>query len=247
MFPRSMAKSSNDWFETKSTDEIRVSAWYGRSELKLLQELYTDNPTSYSIVEAANGKKDLFIEGIFMQTNLRNKNGRVYPKTMMEQKVADYISEYIQTNRAMGELEHPATPQINLDRVSHIITDLRFEGNDIIGRAKILDTPCGNIARGLIEGGVQLGVSSRGVGSISSRGGINEVQDDFRLATVDLVANPSAKSALVQGIYEGAEWVYENGIWQQSMIEEAKTQIDKLYTEDVALQIFQKFMASLRA
>jgi hypothetical protein len=101
--------------------------------------------------------------------------------------------------------------------------------------------------RGLIEGGVQLGVSSRGVGSISSRGGINEVQDDFRLATVDLVANPSAKSALVQGIYEGAEWVYENGIWQQSMIEEAKTQIDKLYTEEVALQIFQKFMASLRA
>ena len=214
--------------------------------MKLLQEMMTSEVVS-TIVENASGKKDLFIEGIFMQTNQKNKNGRVYPKSMMEEKVDNYLKEFVKTNRAMGELEHPPTPQINLDRVSHLITDLRFEGDNIYGKAKILDTPCGNIARGLIEGGVILGVSSRGVGSLQNRSGVNEVQNDFVLNTVDLVANPSAHESFVAGLHEGAEWVCNNGIWTPQMVEEAQKQIDTKYTQEVALRIFQKFMSSLRA
>lgn len=215
--------------------------------MKLLQELYVGESFSHTFSEGVDGKKDLFIEGIYMQTNQKNKNGRIYPKTMMAEKVNDYINEYVLTNRAMGELEHPASPQINLDRVSHLITDLRFEGDDIYGRAKVLDTPCGRIVRGLIEGGVRLGVSSRGVGSVVNRSGIIEVQDDFKLATVDVVANPSAHNAIVAGIHEGAEWVWNNGIWEEAMVAEAQKQIDTKYSEELAISLFHKFISSLRA
>lgn len=213
--------------------------------MKLIRELLSENITSV-IEESANGKKDLYISGIFMQTEAKNKNGRVYPKSMMESKVNEYLQEFVKTNRAMGELEHPAGPQINLDRVSHLITDLHFEGNDIYGKAKVLDTPCGNIARGLIEGGAQLGVSSRGVGSVTSRGNVNEVQNDFRLVTVDLVGNPSAAHALIQGIYENSNWVFENGVWLESELINAKQLIDRKYSEQLAIDLFSKLMTNLK-
>lgn len=213
--------------------------------MKLIREFATEVETV--IEEGANGKKDLYINGIFMQTEAKNKNGRIYPKSIMQEKVSEYINEYVNSKRALGELEHPATPQINLDRVSHLITNLTFEGNDIYGKAKILDTPCGKIARGLIEGGAQLGVSSRGVGSVINRNGINEVQNDFRLVTVDIVANPSAHSAFVSGIMEGAEWVCENGVWSEQQIDQAQKTLKKQYTEETAFKLFEQFMRSLRA
>lgn len=211
----------------------------------LIRELNRD--VDSVLVEGANGEKDLFLSGIFMQTEAQNKNGRIYPRGMMEQKVREYNEQFVKTSRALGELEHPATPQINLDRVSHLITELKFDGNDIYGKAKIMPTPCGNIARGLIQGGAQLGVSSRGVGSVVNRNGINEVQQDFRLVTVDLVANPSAHSALVQGIYENAEWVWNNGVWEESSVAAAKKEMDTKYSEARALELFEAFMRNIRA
>ena len=211
----------------------------------LIRELNRD--VDSVLVEGANGEKDLFLSGIFMQTEAKNKNGRIYPRGMMEQKVRDYNEQYVKTSRALGELEHPATPQINLDRVSHLITELKFVGDDIYGKAKIMPTPCGNIARGLIQGGAQLGVSSRGVGSVVNRNGINEVQQDFRLVTVDLVADPSAHAALVNGIYENAEWVWNNGVWEESAVAAAKKEMDTKYSEARALELFEAFMRKIRA
>lgn len=194
--------------------------------------------------------KDLYIEGVFLQSELANRNNRIYPKAVMEKEVARYMKEYVDSKRAFGELGHPEGPTINLDRVSHIITSLKEDGNNYIGRAKILNTPMGNIVRGLVEGGAQLGVSSRGMGTLKERdGGINEVQNDFYLATAaDIVADPSAPDAFVQGIMENKEWMFVNGSWTYQNIDETKKLIEqtkKKQLEDVKFRVFENFLNSL--
>jgi len=194
--------------------------------------------------------KDLYIEGVFLQSELANKNNRIYPKSIMEKEVARYMKEYVDSKRAFGELGHPEGPTINLDRVSHIITSLKEDGNNYVGRAKILNTPMGNIVRGLIEGGAQLGVSSRGMGTLKEReGGINEVQNDFYLATAaDIVADPSAPDAFVQGIMENKEWMFVNGSWTYQNIDETRKLIEatrKQQLEEVKFRVFENFMNSL--
>lgn len=194
--------------------------------------------------------KDLYLEGVFLQSELANRNNRIYPKAVMEKEVARYMKEYVDSNRAFGELGHPEGPTINLDRVSHIITSLKEDGNNYIGRAKILNTPMGNIVRGLIEGGAQLGVSSRGMGTLKEReGGINEVQNDFYLATAaDIVADPSAPDAFVQGIMENKEWMFVNGSWTYQNMDETKKLIEatkKQQLEEVKFRAFENFLNSL--
>ena len=215
--------------------------------MKLIKEV--TESLDYLIEESADGKKNLFITGPFLQTERKNRNGRIYMREVMAKEVARYTENYINKNRAFGELGHPDTPSINLDRVSHMIVDLRQEGNDWIGKAKILETPFGNIVRNLIEGGAQLGVSSRGMGSIKQENGINIVQDDFYLATAaDIVADPSAPDAFVRGIMENVDWVYENGVWKQQFIDESKQLIKKTKKKDlekVALMIFENYLKRL--
>lgn len=194
--------------------------------------------------------KDLYLEGVFLQSELANRNNRIYPKSVMEKEVTRYMKEYVEANRAFGELGHPEGPTINLDRVSHIITSLKEDGNNYIGRAKILNTPMGNIVRGLIEGGAQLGVSSRGMGTLKERdGGVNEVQNDFYLATAaDIVADPSAPDAFVQGIMENKEWMFVNGSWTYQNIDETKKLIEatkKQQLEEVKFRVFENFLNSL--
>jgi hypothetical protein len=214
--------------------------------MKLIKEL--TESVSY-LTEEADGKKTLFIEGPFLVSEKENKNGRRYRKETLMKEVARYTTEYINKNRAFGELGHPDTPSINLDRVSHLITSLRQEGNNWIGKAKILETPMGNIAAKLIEGGAQLGVSSRGMGSLKEINGVNIVQDDFYLATAaDIVADPSAPGAFVQGIMEGKEWMLSNGIWTEMHYEEARREIRQASSKDiekVSLQIFENFLKKL--
>ena len=179
-----------------------------------------------------DGTKSVYIEGIFMQAEKPNRNGRIYGRGIMEREVQKY-QELINEKRSLGELGHPPNPSINLNQVSHMITGLKFEGNDIYGKAKILDTPMGKIAKNFIEEGVRLGVSSRGLGSVKlNKEGVNEVQDDFHLATVDIVADPSAPDAFVQGIMESADWILENGIWKAVQIEQAQNTIRKAFKFD---------------
>jgi len=215
--------------------------------MKLIKEI-NDN-VNYTYLEEANGKKCLHIEGPFLVAETKNKNGRLYEFNTMKKEVDRYTSEYINKSRAFGELGHPESPSINLDRVSHMIVGLKEEGNQWIGKAKILDTPMGNIARSLIEGGAQLGVSSRGMGSLKNVNGVNVVQPDFYLATAaDIVADPSAPGAFVQGIMEGKEWMLVNGVWTEQYIEEAKREIKKASKKDiekVSLHIFENFMKKL--
>ena len=214
--------------------------------MKLIREMVED--VQY-IVEEKDGKKSLYIEGVFLQSNLKNRNGRVYPKEIMQKEIARYTKESIDTKRAMGELGHPDGPTVNLDRVSHMITSLREDGDNWIGKAKILDTPMGNIARNLIEEGAQLGVSSRGLGSLKEKNGINEVQDDFMLSTAaDIVSDPSAPDAFVRGIMENKEWVIVNGVWQEREIDMAKAIISKASSrelDEAKLHVFGSFMDRL--
>jgi hypothetical protein len=214
--------------------------------MKLIKEI--TESVNY-LVEEKDGKKTLFIEGPFLVSERVNKNGRMYKEETMRKEVGRYVNEYVEKNRAFGELGHPDTPSINLDRVSHIIVGLRQEGTDWIGKAKILETPMGNIARSLIEGGAQLGVSSRGMGSLKAINGVNIVQDDFHLATAaDIVADPSAPGAFVQGIMEGKEWMMVNGSWTEVQYEEAKREIKQASTKDierVSLKIFENFIKKL--
>ena len=214
--------------------------------MKLIKEI--TESVNY-LVEEKDGKKTLFIEGPFLVSERVNKNGRMYKEETMRKEVGRYVNEYVEKNRAFGELGHPDTPSINLDRVSHIIVGLRQEGTDWIGKAKILETPMGNIARSLIEGGAQLGVSSRGMGSLKAINGVNIVQDDFHLATAaDIVADPSAPGAFVQGIMEGKEWMMVNGAWTEVQYEEAKREIKQASTKDierVSLKIFENFIKKL--
>ena len=214
--------------------------------MKLIKEI--TESVNY-LVEEKDGKKTLFIEGPFLVSERVNKNGRMYKEETMRKEVGRYVNEYVDKNRAFGELGHPDTPSINLDRVSHIIVGLRQEGTDWIGKAKILETPMGNIARSLIEGGAQLGVSSRGMGSLKAINGVNIVQDDFHLATAaDIVADPSAPGAFVQGIMEGKEWMMVNGSWTEVQYEEAKREIKQASSKDierVSLNIFENFIKKL--
>jgi hypothetical protein len=214
--------------------------------MKLIKEI--TESVNY-LVEEKDGKRTLFIEGPFLVSERVNKNGRMYKEETMRKEVGRYVTESVEKNRAFGELGHPDTPSINLDRVSHIIVGLRQEGTDWIGKAKILETPMGNIARNLIEGGGQLGVSSRGMGSLKAVNGVNIVQDDFHLATAaDIVADPSAPGAFVQGIMEGKEWMMVGGIWTEVQYEQAKREIkqaSRKEIEQVSLKIFENFIKKL--
>jgi hypothetical protein len=211
--------------------------------MKLITELTEDVTV---VTEAReDGKKNMFIEGIFLQGGIKNRNGRMYPVETLAKEVERYNESYVKSGRALGELGHPDGPQINLDRVSHVITSLRQEGLNWIGKARLTDTPMGNTARGLIESGVKLGVSSRGMGSLRlNKEGINEVQDDFHLATAaDIVADPSAPDAFVNGIMEGIEWIWENSML---VAHKSKMQIETAVRsrelEERKLQIFENFL-----
>jgi hypothetical protein len=218
--------------------------------MKLITELVEE--VQYIAEAKENGDKEHFIEGIFLQANRKNRNGRIYPINIMEREVERYMKDVVSNNRAYGELGHPEGPSINLDRVSHIITELRRDGDNFIGKAKLTDTPMGNIARGLLKSGANLGVSSRGMGSLVSRkDGIMEVQDDFRLATAaDIVADPSAPDAFVKGIMEGVEWVYDpvKDTWHEQKLEEIKKSVHKMSKsnlEEQKLAIFENYISSL--
>lgn len=214
--------------------------------MRLIKEVAQD--LNYLVEDKQGGGKNIFIEGIFAQAEKPNRNNRSYGRGIMEREVQKY-QDLIGQKRSLGELGHPENPSINLHQVSHLITSLRMEGNDVIGRAKILDTPMGIIAKNLIENEVQLGVSTRGLGSLKMNSdGINEVQGDFHLATVDIVADPSAPDAFVQGIMESAEWILENGVWKAIQIENAQKQIRKTSAknlDEVKLQIFEQFVNQL--
>lgn len=202
------------------------------------------------LVEEKGGEKKYFIEGVFMQSDLKNRNGRVYPKSVMETEVKRYTKENIDRNRAFGELGHPDGPTINLERVSHMITSLEMDGSNVMGRAKIMDTPYGKIVKNLMDEGATLGVSSRGMGSLKQgRSGAQEVQGDFYLATAaDIVADPSAPDAFVSGIMEGKEWVWDNGIIKEVNIERYKQEIQKARMrslDEAKLKAFEDFLTKL--
>jgi len=217
--------------------------------MRLIREVFEQTNT---IVESKLGKgKEYFIEGIFLQSELKNRNGRMYPESIMDNEVGRYIKESVDKNRAYGELGHPDTPSINLDRVSHMIVSLRKEGTNYIGKAKILETPMGQIARGLLDGGANLGVSSRALGSLQTNNeGVQIVQDDFMLSTAaDIVADPSAPDAFVRGIMESKEWVFVDGKFVEQHIEEAQRSIRKASSrnlQEAKIYAFQKFLSKIR-
>jgi hypothetical protein len=217
--------------------------------MKLITEL--NETVSYVTEAKEDGHKDHFIEGIFLQSNVVNRNGREYPKNIMEKEVSRYMTEVVKLNRAYGELGHPAGPQINLDRVSHIITELKWDGDNVIGKAKITRTPMGDIARGLLESGAQLGVSSRGMGSLKESNGKMVVQSDYKIATAaDIVADPSAPNAFVRGIMENVDWIYDSvkGTWQEQRLDEIKNDIKRMSLSEInnnKLTIFEDYIASL--
>ena len=201
------------------------------------------------IVEQNNGKKDYKIKGIFMQAEMKNKNGRVYPKDVLEREVGRYNREFINKSRAFGELGHPDGPTVNLERVSHMIKALTPEGSNFIGEARILETPYGKIVKSLIDEGAKLGVSSRGMGTLANVGGANVVKDDFYLATAaDIVADPSAPDAFVEGIMEGKEWVWDNGILKEAEVKKLKLQADKndrMKRAEINAKVFESFLKKL--
>jgi len=214
--------------------------------MKLITEAFEDLQI---LEEEANGKKNLYIEGVFLQADIKNRNGRVYPFSVLDREVGRYNEQYIGVGRALGELGHPDGPTVNLDRVSHKIVSLKSEGTNFIGRAQILSTPMGGIAKNLIESGVKLGVSSRGMGSIEERNGASYVRDDFMLATAaDIVADPSAPDAFVNGIMEGKEWVWDNGLLKEAKVDKYKKYISestrKNY-EERALKVFNDMLSNL--
>jgi hypothetical protein len=215
--------------------------------MKLISEEVLD--VQYLIEADSSGKKQHYIQGVFMQAEQKNRNGRVYPLDILSREVGRYNQNYVQKNRAFGELGHPDSPTINLDRVSHMITSLKPEGNNIIGKAKILDTPNGKIVKSLLDGGASLGVSTRGVGSLKEANGYKLVQDDFHLATAaDIVADPSAPDAFVQGIMEGKEWMLAGTGWKEVDYDMAKKQLQEATRadiEEVSIRIFENFMSKL--
>ena len=217
--------------------------------MKLISE-FNDYGVQPVIVEQnEKGEKDYFIEGIFMQSEIKNRNGRIYPKEVIQKEVKRYNKEFVEKKRAFGELGHPEGPTINLDKVSHMIEKLEEDGNNFVGRAKILSTPNGQIVKNLIDDGAKLGVSSRGLGSLESKGNAQYVKDDFQLATAgDIVADPSAPEAFVEGIMEGVEWVYESGILKAKDIDEMQKEmktarLNKL--EEPKLNLWKRFVEHL--
>ena len=203
------------------------------------------------LVENRNGKKSMYIEGVFLQGNIQNRNGRMYPMETLRKEVGRYNEKHIQSGRALGERGHPEGPTVNLDRVSHKIVSLKENGSNFIGKAKILGTPMGKIASSLVEEGVKLGVSSRGIGSLKqTREGINVVGDDFMLATAaDIVADPSAPDAFVEGIMEGKDWVWDGGILREKFAEktykEINTLVDQKQLDENKLNLFNDFLSNL--
>ena len=214
--------------------------------MKLISEEIT---SAEMLVEETNGKKDYKIRGVFLQSNIKNRNGRIYPKEILVKEVNRYNKEFINKKRAFGELGHPDGPTVNLERVSHMITKLYPDGDNFIGEAKVMNTPYGKIVKGLIDEGAQLGVSSRGMGSLIQRNGVNYVKDDFYLATAaDIVADPSAPDAFVEGIMESKEWVWDNGVLKEKDIESWKKQVREAKQrslEEAKLKVFQSFLTKL--
>jgi len=220
--------------------------------MKLISEQWDDNIDYIVEEDPKSGKKNVFIEGIMLQTEIKNKNGRIYPKEVLQKEVKRYTKEFINQKRAYGELGHPEGPTINLERTSHLITELKEDGNNFVGRAKILSTPMGEIVKNLLADGARLGVSSRGMGSLkasSEKGGVQMVQSDFQLATAaDIVADPSAPDAFVNGVMEGVEWIWDNGVIKAQKIEEYKHSIRRAKThklQEVKLQAFSDFLENL--
>ena len=215
--------------------------------MKLITE-YEEQNIETICEQKTDGSKDYFIEGVFMQSNKKNRNGRIYEKASLEKAVEKYVVEQVKEGRAVGELNHPEGPTVNLDKVSHKITDLHWQGNDVVGKASILKTPMGKIVEGLLEGGVKLGVSSRGMGSLVQKNGASYVGDDFMLATVDIVQDPSAPSAFVNGVMEGVEWVWDNGLIRQQDIEAIETEIKRAPRKDLQeaeIRAFKNFLSKL--
>lgn len=216
--------------------------------MKLLVELSEE--VQYITEDRGDGKKNLYIEGIFMQC-IPNKNGRIYREDVMGKEVNRYLKESVQTKRAYGELNHPSGPQINLDRVSHLIESLKIDGKNVIGKAKVLDTPMGQIVKGLLEGGANLGVSSRGLGSLKEKNGLMEVQEDFRLITAaDIVADPSAPDAFVRGIMENVEYYYDaaSGLYKERVVEQTHNEMKKMSRKELEerkLRLFEHFLSEL--
>ena len=224
--------------------------------MNLISE-YRDDSVEVITEAKEDGKKNYFIEGIFMQGDIKNRNGRIYPSATLESEMNRYQKDFIDTKRALGELGHPDGPQINGDRVSHLITDMRREGNDFYGKAKILSTPMGEIVKSLLDEGVKIGVSTRGLGSVKAgRDGVMEVQKDFHLSTVDIVTDPSAPNAFVNGIMENVEYYYDiaSGNWRaQEVIENIQEEVEKKVNrvvrtidEATATRMFESFIRSLR-
>tara|TARA_B110000285_G_scaffold69584_1_gene80047 strand:+ start:2205 stop:2843 length:639 start_codon:yes stop_codon:yes gene_type:complete len=211
-------------------------------------KLITEHIHDVEYITEGKGK-ELFIKGIFMQADIKNQNGRVYPHAVLQKEIKNFNNKYVKEGRALGELGHPAGPVINLDRVSHIIKELTEDGSNFIGKAKVMDTPNGRIVKSFINEGVKLGVSSRGMGSVKlNREGVNEVQKDFVLSTVDIVADPSAPEAFVNGIMEGKEWVWENGIIKEKEIAGMKKMIQNANMRELdqkKLEVFTKFLQNL--
>ena len=217
--------------------------------MKLITE-YVEQDLEIICEAKKSGEKNYFIEGVFMQSNKKNKNGRVYDKKVLMSAVDKYVNEQVKTGRAVGELNHPEGPTVNLDKVSHKIEDLHWQGSDVIGKASILKTPMGKIVEGLLEGGVKLGVSSRGMGSLVSKNGAQYVGDDFMLSTIDIVQDPSAPSAFVNGVMEGVEWVWDNGLIRQQDIEVIETEIKRAPSKDLheaEIRAFKNFLSKINS
>mgnify|MGYP003138041604 CR=1 FL=1 len=217
--------------------------------MKLISESIED--IEYITEDDEEGKKKVSIRGVFLQAEVKNRNGRIYPMPVLEKEVGRYNKEYVQKNRAFGELGHPDGPTVNLERVSHMITKLHPDGKNFIGEAKVMDTPYGKIVKNLINEGAKLGVSSRGMGSLEPRRGAQVVKDDFYLATAaDIVADPSAPNAFVEGIMEGKEWVWQNGAVKEMDIEAYRKELDRNYEraqarEEKNAEIFENFLSKL--
>ena len=194
------------------------------------------------LTEEKDGKEYTYIQGVFLQGDIKNRNGRVYPMPVLQREVTNYNENFVQKSRALGELGHPDGPTINLDRVSHQIVELYQDGSNYVGKAKLLETPMGQIAKNLLREGVQLGVSSRGVGSLESKGGSNYVRDDFMLTTAaDIVADPSAPDAFVNGIMEGKEWVWNNGAFKEAELQQVKEDLERVSRGELEGKILEGF------
>jgi hypothetical protein len=216
--------------------------------MKLIAE-YTEQNLEVLTEQDEKGKKKYMIEGIFMQAEQKNRNGRIYPKPVMEKALDKYNGEQVSKGRAVGELNHPEGPTVNLDKVSHKIESLKWKGNDVVGKATILETPMGKIVQGLLDGGVNLGVSTRGMGSLKNGNDAMVVQEDFMLNAVDIVQDPSAPSAFVNGVMEGVEWVWNNGIIEAQTIEQMETEIKKAPRTDLyetQVREFKNFLSLLK-